>query len=365
MHKKPSVKRVFPGGNTAKGFYSYYSQIIGSDATRIFIIKGGPGVGKSSFMRKIAQEMTEKGYDIELHQCSSDNASLDGLLIPALKIAFIDGTAPHIVDTKHPGGVDEILNFGIFWDEDAMRKNREQIITLTSKLGKLYKRVYRFISAAKSLRDDVEFIYKEALDKGKFNLALTKLKAEILADMPYMPEEGKTRHLFGSAYTPNGIIDYYETIVDTMEKIIYINSSYIEGTSIVLEEITDEAIKRGLFVEVYHEPMVESNMETILIPELKLAVTSSKKYQDNNMKVFDVNSFMLQDVLTENEDMLRDDKSLIDELLTKGLANLSSAKKEHDILEACYIPNMNFSAINDLKEDMIRRVMKYAMELEQ
>ena len=103
MNEKGSIKRVFPGGNTAKGFYSYYDQIIGTEATRLFIIKGGPGVGKSSFMKKIAQDMTEKGYDVELHQCSSDNGSLDGVVIPALKIAMIDGTAPHVAvfDTQN------------------------------------------------------------------------------------------------------------------------------------------------------------------------------------------------------------------------------------------------------------------------
>ncbi|MDF2547200.1 MAG: ATPase [Anaerosolibacter sp.] len=95
MAKKGSIKKVFPGGNTAKGFFSYYDNIIGTDATRLFIIKGGPGVGKSSFMKKIAQEMIDKGYDVEFHQCSSDNGSVDGIVIPALKIAMIDGTAPH------------------------------------------------------------------------------------------------------------------------------------------------------------------------------------------------------------------------------------------------------------------------------
>ncbi|SHK14198.1 hypothetical protein SAMN02745975_03743 [Geosporobacter subterraneus DSM 17957] len=95
MDKKGKIKRVFPGGNTAKGFFSYYDNIIGKEANRLFIIKGGPGVGKSSFMKKIGYEMTEKGYDVEFHQCSSDNGSLDGVVIPALKVAIIDGTAPH------------------------------------------------------------------------------------------------------------------------------------------------------------------------------------------------------------------------------------------------------------------------------
>lgn len=90
------IKRVFPGGNTSKGFYSYYDYIIEPDANRIFVIKGGPGVGKSSMMKKVAKDLLEKGYDIEYHHCSSDNNSIDGLVVPKLRVAMVDGTAPHV-----------------------------------------------------------------------------------------------------------------------------------------------------------------------------------------------------------------------------------------------------------------------------
>lgn len=95
MSGKGKLKKVFPGGNTSQGFYSFYDYIIEPDATRIFVIKGGPGVGKSTFMRKIGEAMLEKGYDVEFHCCSSDNDSLDGIVIPSIRVAMLDGTAPH------------------------------------------------------------------------------------------------------------------------------------------------------------------------------------------------------------------------------------------------------------------------------
>jgi len=92
---KGKVKKLFPGGNTSQGFYSYYQYIIPPDATRIFVIKGGPGTGKSSLMRSVGETMLEMGFDVEYHCCSSDNGSLDGVCIPAIRVALIDGTAPH------------------------------------------------------------------------------------------------------------------------------------------------------------------------------------------------------------------------------------------------------------------------------
>jgi len=94
-------KHVFAGNNSSKGFYSYFDYIIEpNDAKRIYILKGGPGVGKSSFMKKFGSKMASQGYGVEYIHCSSDESSLDGLLIPELKVAFIDGTAPHIVDPQ-------------------------------------------------------------------------------------------------------------------------------------------------------------------------------------------------------------------------------------------------------------------------
>ena len=50
-----SVSEYFPGANTPEGFYSYYSDILKPDETEHkIILKGGPGTGKSSLMKKTA-----------------------------------------------------------------------------------------------------------------------------------------------------------------------------------------------------------------------------------------------------------------------------------------------------------------------
>jgi DNA polymerase III delta prime subunit len=99
-------RHVFPGGNTARGFHSFYEYIAGPDIRRIFVLKGGPGVGKSTFMRAIARELLSRGLPVEFHHCSADNGSLDGLVAPSLGVALIDGTAPQrVVTVVTPGGL--------------------------------------------------------------------------------------------------------------------------------------------------------------------------------------------------------------------------------------------------------------------
>ncbi len=59
-------KHIFAGNNTAVGFYSYFDYLFNpEELDRIYILKGGPGVGKSSFMKKFAAKMLEKNYPVE------------------------------------------------------------------------------------------------------------------------------------------------------------------------------------------------------------------------------------------------------------------------------------------------------------
>ena len=42
MSRSGSIRKVFPGGNTSQGFYSFYDQIIDASASKVFILKEDP-----------------------------------------------------------------------------------------------------------------------------------------------------------------------------------------------------------------------------------------------------------------------------------------------------------------------------------
>ena len=54
----------FPGGNTAYGFVNYFDSIIPKNEpnNRVYVLKGGPGVGKNSFMKATAAAAGDRGY---------------------------------------------------------------------------------------------------------------------------------------------------------------------------------------------------------------------------------------------------------------------------------------------------------------
>ena len=88
--------QYFLGANAPSGFYSLYDQLISPETARaVNILKGGPGCGKSTLMRRTAALLEEAGQQTEYILCSGDPDSLDAVVFPGLNAAIVDGTAPH------------------------------------------------------------------------------------------------------------------------------------------------------------------------------------------------------------------------------------------------------------------------------
>ena len=358
------IRHLFPGGNTPQGFFSYYNYIISTDANRIFILKGGPGTGKSTFMRKIGEALVAQGYDAEFHHCSSDNNSLDGVVIPKLRVAFIDGTAPHIVDPKHPGCVDEILNLGEYWNEKGIAAHKSNIIDCTSEISKSYQRAYRFLKAAKLIYDDFAAINTEALDIAKTNQVAHELVSKIFV-RPKNPGSGKIRKLFASAITPDGPVNHLDSSVWCVGKCHVINGDPGTGKSTIVQKVINTAVTMGLDVEVYYCPLDPEKPEHVVIPELDTAVTtSSMPHVYRVLKTAPITSVNMNDylnsaIIEKYQENILYNQQMFWELWAKTIACLQQSKQLHDQLETYYIPYMNFQGIQDLWEKTLKRVLSY------
>ena len=108
----------FGAANGYGGFRSNFNAIFSpEELDKLFIIKGGPGTGKSTLMKKIKERYSSSASIITI-LCSSDPDSLDGILIKknGVTIGIADGTAPHVIDAKYPGVIEEIVNLGDGFD---------------------------------------------------------------------------------------------------------------------------------------------------------------------------------------------------------------------------------------------------------
>ena len=124
--------KYFLGCSSPEGFHSFFGELCPTHSGGYtYIIKGGPGTGKSSLMKRINSALTDAGIDTELIYCSSDPASLDGVYAPALNCWIADGTSPHTLEPKYPGAAQETVDLGRFWNKDILRSRADEVIALT------------------------------------------------------------------------------------------------------------------------------------------------------------------------------------------------------------------------------------------
>lgn len=354
---KGKVRKIFPGANTSNGFYSYFDYIIPKDINRIFCLKGGPGVGKSSLMKKIAREFSEKGYDIEIFPCSSDPSSIDAVLIKQLKVVLLDATAPHIVDPKIPGAIDEIVNFGDFWNVSNLEDNKSEIEKCNKEISACFQRAFKYLNAAKPIFYDIEDKNSNAMNFGRLNKFTDEFIEKLFEEVDNKEELSIPRHLFGTAITPIGHIDYADNLFQDAKKVYYINGKIGYGKTTFLKRVYDKAILKGLNVEVFHYPLIPEKIESIMIKDLGIAITTSYLFKDK--EVIDLEQFINEDKITNYKEEVEVDERMLDELISYAISNLKKAKSNHDIIESYYIPNMDFDKVAKLRNELVERISKY------
>ncbi len=100
------VHRFF-GAASILGSICYIPELTEGLSRRCFI-KGRPGTGKSTFLKKIAKAAQERGFETEIYHCSLDPNSLDMVIVRELGFCVFDSTAPHEYFPSRQG--DEIID---------------------------------------------------------------------------------------------------------------------------------------------------------------------------------------------------------------------------------------------------------------
>lgn len=357
MAFKGREKHFFLGGNTPKGFYSYYDYLLPQESARkIYCIKGGPGTGKSTLMKKIAATAVKKGADVEFAHCSSDPDSLDGVIIKPANIAFVDGTSPHIVDPKTPGAVDQILYMGDCWDADALNRHKEGIIKTNQKIGEQFKRAYVYLASAKLLQNDLDIIYAKSMKGNVHAIFEENIIFQEFAEIPVSDVSGNVRKLFASGITPKGLVNFADTVLNGYKT--YILKGYCANC---LTHICDIAVNRGFDVEVYYCPFSPDEcIDHLVIPKLNLAFTVSNAYHTfDKGEVVDFDEFASKYILETYKSEREFAVSEIDRLIKRAVSTIADAKQYHDELEKYYIPAMDFTKLDEVIEKTIKEVLEF------
>ncbi|WP_407408123.1 PRK06851 family protein [Peribacillus sp.] len=355
-----NAMHYFAGGNTAKGFYSLYdSNLTGLE--KLFILKGGPGSGKSTIMKKIGQEWLDKGYDIEFLHCSSDNDSIDGVIIPALKVGLVDGTAPHVIEPKAPGAIEEYVNLGAAWYSQQLAAERANIIRLTNARSKSYEAAYDHFAKALEIHDEWEEIYKANIDFAKLNGLTNKLIQGFYRDI-FLNKKADVRHRFLGAATPKGAVDYVPNITKGVHKRYFLKGRPGSGKSTMLKKIAKSAEQRGFDVEMYHCGFDPDSLDMVIVREVGIAIFDSTAPHEYfpSLEGDEIIDIYKTAILPGTDEIYADQIKAVSlryrEKMNEATACLAKAKEQHDELETIYVKAMDFTAVDDMMKDIQEQI---------
>ncbi|MBR6743723.1 MAG: hypothetical protein IKM00_00695 [Clostridia bacterium] len=240
------MKKFFAAANTENGFFSLFDEIFAPEKfRRIYILKGGPGTGKSTLMRRIGALAESKGYEAEYIFCSSDPDSLDGVIIEGLSVAVLDGTAPHTTDPLYPGAVERIVDLGEAFDLRLLEKKREELIPLIKAKKQAYRTAYRFLSAAGSIEREHDGLLRECYLAEKADAAVKRL----IAPLRLRGRQGETKRYI-SAVCQKGF--YRLNTLSAQAERVY--------------AVTDKHGLGYLFMDTLYERLASEGFSMILCP---------------------------------------------------------------------------------------------------
>ena len=182
--KTAKENAYFAASNSTKGFVSYYKEIfLNSRIGHVWAIKGGPGTGKSRFLRDVSNYATARGWECEYVYCSSDPDSLDAIILTkegSESIALLDATAPHLFEPICPGARDDVVDLGQFWDSEILSARRAEIEQLNREKGEAYRRAYRYLSGFGDMRVNRDSLVAPYINRSK----IASLAQKLLRDLP-------------------------------------------------------------------------------------------------------------------------------------------------------------------------------------
>lgn len=339
--KSTGEDAYFSASNSEKGFFSYYKECFdASRVKRLFAIKGGPGTGKSRFMRDVADYALSRGWCAEYVYCSSDADSLDGVILGKGEacIALLDATAPHVYEPTLPGVREEIVNLGVFWDRARLQENEEMIRALGEQKSAAYKKAYRYLRAEGELMRVYDSLVLPCIDQR----ALQRFAEKQLRDLPCGTGYLNQPALLRSVGMQGEVI--FDTYFANAEETILLEDSY-GAAQFFLGAVGRLAVKKQWKIRVSHDPVYPDRLDGIFLQDFRRAVVILPKgIEKPKGRVISLRRFADASGIRRVKGELRLLRRLREAMRGGALDALGEVKELHFALEESYGAAMNFQA---------------------
>lgn len=330
---------LFGAANSTNGFYSHFNGLVSDSFQRVYILKGGPGTGKSTFLNRIAKEIQ---CPLEKYHCTAAADSLDGLVVPAKGLSLVDGTYPHRVDANLPGAVQQTLDFASCWDYVALSRRRQEIERLFQEGSRLFGSAYRWLKLA----GDLASLGEEEISENRERRLIKSVVLKIEQFIPQRSPLTQSKKAFASALTGQGPVNFLP-LLNAKTKIVLTGGNK-QLARYVIGGVLRILRNRRLPVINLYCGFQPQRLEHLYIPG-EFALVSS--HQPHIAPEADYTI----DLESNAQDTVQDQ---VDNYIALGIEKMAAAAKVHAELEDYYTPNVDFGKVDQIFAQTLREIRK-------
>lgn len=355
----PQVE-YFAAANTSDGFVSLFDKIFSPEKyEKIYILKGGPGCGKSTLMKEIAQKAKSLGYSTEIYYCSQSPTSLDGVIIPELSVAVLDGTAPHTKDPVYPAVCENIVNLGVAWDVERAGVINDRVRELTKNKKSCFNKAYAYLSAAASANSVIDGCVAKYLLENKLERNVERICSKLRAKQG----NGKCCDVFTDCLSACGSIHLFT--FENLAQNKYFIKDFAGIARYYFAALSRELERRKIDYTTSLDVLEAGFTSGIYIDSIKTSFTlyddeyaRTLDRQQANYKIINCARFCDVEKHRKQKVFLKYAEKSKKVLLDGALRELAIAGKLHDDIEKLYYDITDYSIVQKISDELSESIFK-------
>lgn len=322
--------------------------------SRVILLKGGPGTGKSTLMRRVLAQWREQGREALAFHCAADPDSLDAVCTVDRRLCVMDATPPHAVEPRFPGAVEHLADLGEGLSREKLRGQLSVLTVLSGEQQALRMRAGQYLRAASTLARQEETRGAEgSMAEAALLRCANRLARRTWGDA--RGEEGE-RRAYLSGVTPRGGLCFYDTLTALCPQ-VYVLEGDPETAARLLSMLRQKAAMAGVAALVCPCALRPDRVEHLLLPETGVAFTTSHRFHEVDFPVYRRLSMLRYRArpLSEGERQRREQNRLVQEgMLSEATALLRGAQELHRQEEQIYASAMDWEQVEEITVRVLR-----------
>ncbi len=353
VNNRGTTRYVFASSHTSQGFYTFIPELV-NGLGKVYILKGAPGSGKSTFIRLLGEVMSQQGYDVEFWVSALDPVTPDGVYIAHFNAAVINGSLPQPIDPKYPGVREVIINLGEYWDQAIIEQCQRQIIEQVDQADKFDNELCNILKEASRVKEEIRIANASHLNMEKIEQLIKKISLDIMENRP------GEKHYFAGVITADGLVDYINELSADCKKRYIFKGPSGSGKSTVICELAREAKKRGYFLEYYHCGLEVEYLVMVVIRNLQLALIEAG-HVEVVLKPGDIvvdmtlylDSYDSGQVAVQSSEAYR----RFEALLLQARQELENSHQANREIKKIYASAMNFERLDSKRQEIAEEIL--------